>query len=273
MHQRRPSRIHHHVSLSFTTPETIAPQLYEWVSTGFPFPVSVHHYSISTRHPPLSLSSSSSETIFRITPPSLRSAGSSFDAFDSLIAEFDSDEESGVGSEANSTPWGDLESYVSTSGSSIEDLRMRLHRISIASSGGSLEDDADSDEGMLDAVSFRDPWTTWFPPTPPQGSTNASRTVSTLSPVFLDLGMAAAVPVHRSRARAAELNRIDEGNVEVHRRSLLEGLTGRREGAPGEEAGDAQGIDGEQDSGRGVRMCWVCRALLQRYARRHNLLP
>lgn len=55
-----PRRLHHHLSLTFTSPATLTPQLYEWVSTGFPLPAHVHHYHIATRHLTPSASASAS---------------------------------------------------------------------------------------------------------------------------------------------------------------------------------------------------------------------
>jgi len=226
----------------------MTPQLYEWLSTGFPLPVNVYYYSISTTHPPHSVSSlSSSETLLRISPSSLRSEESDSVSDRSLFVRFD-----------------ELESYVSSSESLAQDARSLWRSLSL----GSEEHGAETDVA-------RDPWTTWFPPTPPLRPRSAPVSTSFPSPVLWDAGVTISALLHSLRARSSGLDVIDEGHVdfaqgEADRVAPVSGLC---EGLPDDEDGLARCVHDERDSPPGSRLCWACRAILQRYARRHGLFP
>lgn len=241
MPRHHPRRIHHHVSLSFTTSTALSPQLYEWVSTGFPVPVSVEYYSVATRHSPVE--------------------GSSVSLRGSRSGEIDGEGDVGGEEGVEGALWEELGSYVGTSESSVERVRR---------SGSPLRAEGPGRErGELEVG---DPWTVWSPPTPPQRSTcnQTVRASSSLSPVFFVLGVAASVALHYSRARDAGLDSIDE-----HKREGLEELgqmmykQGRR--LDEREIGHNESNSSEPESSEEPRMCGVCSAIVQKYAQRRTL--
>lgn len=254
----QPRRIHHYISMSFTTPENVVPQLYEWVSIGFPFPVIVHHYFISTTHlPPSSSSWSSSETPGRLSNSSSSSAGSDPNPSDPILPEFDD--------------YYGSEEYVSPSESLVVELSRRLHRLA-------GEGDAD-----VDAIPRRDPWTTWFPSTPPLRSREAPRPESTTPMLlFSSPGVAPPVLIHTLEMYRSEMGAITEDDIDVAgdqlQQELLHEQTGPCPAQPrgisaglrNDEAGFAQRIHEERRSPQGSCLCWACRAILQRYSRRRN---
>ncbi|KAF9739676.1 hypothetical protein PMIN06_012725 [Paraphaeosphaeria minitans] len=254
--------LHHRISLSFSTPDNAVPQLYEWVSSGFPFSVIVHHYSISTTHPPPSRHSSASPgTEPRLSHSPWSSAGSDPDPNDSLLAELDN----GAGEEG----------HVNPSESILEELGRRLHRL------------AGAGEAEMNIVSGRDPWTTWFPPTPPLRSRDAAQAKAAHTPVILfsRSGVAPSVLLHVLGMHRSGMDAIEEHEMEVAENQYQQELTREQSGVssarlhelcaglPDDEADFAQLIDEKRSSPRGSCLCWVCRAILRRYARRHNLFP
>ncbi|KAF2451410.1 hypothetical protein P171DRAFT_5772 [Karstenula rhodostoma CBS 690.94] len=255
----QPRRTRHYFSISFSTPENVVPQLYEWVSTSFPFSVIVHHYSIYTTHAPQSLPSlTPSGTSARLSHSSSSSAGSDPDPNDSLLTEFDEN--------------ADFEDYGSPSESSLEEPRTRLH---VSAGEG---------DTYIEITPRRDPWTTWFPPTPPPHSREALRAESTApAPLFSSPGVIPSVRVDTLGMHRSEMGAIDEDEVEVAENQLQQELMHEQTrafiarphvvcaGLPDNEADFAQLIDEERDSPRGSCLCWACRAILQRYARRHDL--
>lgn len=133
------------------------------------------------------------------------------------------------------TPWEELSSYVDTSDEELEDGRRRLHSLGAPSGALSLQWDGEDEVTVLEI----DPWKTWSPPTPPQVSSEASRTVATRQ-------------VHNRSRRNSWLEAISEGNVEAieeETRNEVESL---------------QRIEEEHDSERCINMCWICRAIVER---------
>ncbi|KAK7188173.1 hypothetical protein PSPO01_05867 [Paraphaeosphaeria sporulosa] len=257
----QPRRIHHHISMSFSTPENVVPQLYEWVSLRFPFSVVVHRYSISTTHVSRSLSSLSFlEIPVRLSHSSSSRMDNDPDPNDSLLAEFDHNSGSGE--------------YIRPSESLGEELRRRLNK-------PAEEEDAD-----IRAVPGRDPWTTWFPSTPPLRSREALRSESDTPFLhFSSPGVAPSVLVHILGMHRSEMDAIEEDEVEVAEQKVQQDLIreqrgsstarpqGICEGLPDDETDFAQFIEDERDSLPGSCLCWACRAIIQRYARGRNLFP
>jgi hypothetical protein len=218
--------------------------------------VIVHHYSICTTHMPPSLSLNSSETLARLSHSSSRSVESDPGSNNSLLADFEED---------------DAHGYVSRSESLAEELRRHLRRLG-------EEGEADPD------VPREDPWTTWFPPTPPLRSNEAPR--SEPSPPALlssSADVAPSVLTHSLGMRCSEMGTIEEGGIEFGGDNLQQELLReqaavaaarpheRCEGLPDDEADFAQRIHAERSSPQVTSLCWACKAALHRYARRHNI--
>jgi hypothetical protein len=217
----------------------------------------VHHYTITTTHLPPSLSLTSSETLARLSYSSSRGVGSDADPNDSLLAEFEEEE--------------DRQGYVSRSESLVEELRRHLHRL--------------GREGKANLeIPREDPWTTWFPPTPPLRSHEAPRSGSSHPALLFSSSGVATLAMTYSMGRfRSEIGTIEEGGIEVggndlQQEPVREQITlpaarprGRCENLPDDEPDFAQRIHDEQSSPQGMSLCWACRAVLQRYTRRNNM--
>lgn len=264
----RPRRVHHRVSLTFSTPDTMSPQLYEWVSTGFPFPVSVYHYSISSTHPPPPSVSSASAPL-RISPSLSPSEIDSVYSNTSILAESD-----------------ELVSYTSSSESLVEGLRRRLQRVGFSRSLNSIHYAEVSGDATLDitVAPLSDPWTTWSPPTPPLRPSNEQRPEPAGAPLIFSSGTMVSTLSHDP-----ELDAISEVGRESRRERVgrcTAGAMGEGNGSnqvaragelceilPNEETDFAQGVREERSFEEGISMCWACRSFLRRCARRRSTLP